>query len=690
MVAVASGEKGRWALWLPVMLGIGIAAYFGLRNEPPPWAGAGAAGGSIVLAVLLRRHVWLLPVLFGVSFVAIGFAAAQLRSWVVDAPVIERKLGPVAVEGRIVAVEIKGRGSRLTLDRLSIERLSAERTPGRIRLRGWREDAGTLRPGHRVSLLAVLHPPPGPAMPGAFDFSKQAYFLGIGGVGYAVRRPVVLSEEDSGGWRLAVGKLRHSLTQTILASLPGTPGAVAAALITGERGAIPDEVLDAMRDSGLAHLLAISGLHVGLIGGFIFFAVRLGLAVFERFALAFPIKKAAAFAAFAGCLGYLLISGATVPTQRAFVMLSLVLLAVVIDRNAISMNLVAWAAAAILLLAPESLESVSFQMSFAAVIALVAAYEALSSRRINREGGFRLLLKSGRYLGSVLLTTLIASVATAPFAAFHFNRLALLGILANLIAVPLAALWIMPLALVSLLAMPLGLEHWTLAAMGWGIDGVLAVAKWVQGLPGATYMAPAGPGWVLGVIVAGGLWLCLWRGRIRYFGVLPILIAVAGWLATDIPDILVSNDGRTIGIRTERGELVLPFGGRGFTVESWRRTVGLAPDGKGPPVESVPELQCDGQGCILRHKDRTVALVRDVAALEEDCRRADIVISRTGVQRWRCRGPGLVVDRFDIWRYGAHALYLKESGTRRRRVGEDGDRPWQRYPRSRWPDRRQY
>ncbi len=564
MSAVSSAERGRWALWLPVMIGVGIAVYFGLRKEPPLWSGPLVAIVSLVCAMLLRRRIWLQLLMCCLTFVALGFSAAQLRTWSVDAPVIQKKTGPVWIEGRVVAAEIRDAGSRLTLDNLSIGRLAQKRTPARVRIRGAREDAGTFAPGQRIRVLAVLHPPPGPAEPGAFDFSKRAYFEGLGGVGYAVRAPVLAVSAADGGWRVMIAKQRHSLTRAILEALPGTPGAVAAALITGERGAIPEEELSAMWDSGLAHLLAISGLHIGLIGGFIFFAVRLALASCERLVLAFPVKKLAALAAFFGCFFYLLISGSTLPTQRAFLMLSLVLLAVMIDRNAISMNLVAWAAAAILLLAPESLESVSFQMSFAAVIALVAAYEAVSTRRFEPMERRTPAMKGARYVGGVLLTTIIATVATAPFAAFHFNRLALLGVIANLIAVPLAALWIMPLALISLVFMPFGLEQWPLAAMGWGIEGVLSVARWVQALPGAATMLPSAPGWALGAVVIGGLWLCVWRSRLRVLGVLPVFVGIFGWSLSASPDIRVTADGKTVGLRTLDGDLVLPFGGRGL------------------------------------------------------------------------------------------------------------------------------
>ncbi len=683
IAGILARERSRWGLWLPVMLGLGIAVYFRLDEEPPLWAGPLALLICGASAVLLRSRPLLPLLLFCLMFTAIGFSAAQFRTSSVDAPVLKRKMGPVSIEGRILSVEPRDKDRRITLDSLGIDRLSGSRTPERIRLRVSQKDV-SLRPGDRVRLRAVLYPPSGPAAPGAFDFARTAYFQRIGAVGFAVRAPEITAPSESGGVELFIARLRYDLTQKILATLPGTAGAIAAALMTGERGAIPEETLAAMRDSGLAHLLAISGLHIGLIGGFIFFSIRLGLATWERAALYWPIKKWAAVAAFLGCLGYLLISGMTLPTQRAFLMLSLVLLAVLIERSAISMNLVAWAAAAILLLAPESLMSVSFQMSFAAVIALVAFYEAITARN-NRIGEPRIpMARAGRYLGGVLATTVIASLATAPFAVFHFNRLALLGVLANLVAVPLAALWIMPLALISFTMMPFGLEQWPLTMMGWGIEAVSTIARTVQGLPGAIALIPAVPVWTLGMIALGGLWLCLWRTGWRRAGVLPIVLGLAGWTQATPPDLFVSADGATAGVRTATGELVLPFGGRGFTIETWRRRAGLDATEKGPKPADIAGLRCDDLGCIYRKDGHRMALVRESAALAEDCARSDILISRSPVRRGRCSGPDVVIDRFDLWRNGPHAIFFEENRIRVESVGaRAGKRPWQIYPRSR-------
>lgn len=428
-------ERSRWVLWCPVLLACGIALYFQLAREPPMWIGPIMVGtltvGWLFVSVIRRNTV-----VFLLFFIPIlGFSASQLRTYIVSAPVLEKKLGPVWVVGTVIRWEPKSGGHRATLANLTIDRIAPEKTPSRVRItiKGSSQD---IRAGDKLRLRAVLYPPAGPAMPGAFDFARQAFFKGLGGVGYAVRKPEISEANPETGFATAIARFRQFLTERILSGLPGLTGSFAAALITGERGNIPEDVLSAMRESGLAHLLAISGLHIGLVAGILFFGCRFLLSTIEPLALHYPIKKWAAVCAFIGSFFYLLISGMTLPTQRAFLMLSLVLIAVLLDRRAISMNMVAWAACAILICAPESLFNVSFQMSFAAVVALVAVYESVSvSPRVGINAR-TFVWRVAFYLAGVLLTTLVAGIATAPFALFHFNQVALYGILANILAVP--------------------------------------------------------------------------------------------------------------------------------------------------------------------------------------------------------------------------------------------------------------
>jgi len=416
-----------------------------------------------------------------------------------------------------------------------------------------------------VRLRAVLQPPAEPAAPGAFDFARQAYFQRLGAVGYAFGGAEVLAPAgDPSLTGLWLHRLRDGVAVRVLEALPGESGAVAAALMTGVRGAIPEEVMAAMRDSGLAHLLAIAGLHMGLVAGLLFFALRAGLALVAGLVLRRPIKKWAACGAILGAFGYLLLTGGTVPTQRAFVMVSLVLVAVILDRRGLSLRPVAWAAVVVLALAPESLLSASFQMSFAAVIALIAGYEAIAERG-------RIALGERR----LALTSLIAGLATAPFALYHFNRIAWYGLLANLFAVPLTAFWIMPWALAAFTLMPFGAEGLALTPMGWGIDLLLAVARYVAALPGAVTLLPAMPTFGLVLVALGGLWLCLWRRRWRFGGLLPVALGLASIFLLRPPDVLATGDGRLLGVRGPQGELLLSTTrAKRFEAGIWQRRLG--------------------------------------------------------------------------------------------------------------------
>ncbi len=454
--------------------------------------------------------------------------------------------------------------------------------------------------------------------------------------------------------------------------------------LTGERGAIPKPVVDAMRDSGLAHLLAISGLHMGLVAGLLFFGVRAILALMPPLALYHPIKKWAALAAAAGALAYLLLVGATVSSQRAFLMVTVVLLAVLLDRSAISLRLVAWAALAILLVAPESLLSASFQMSFGAVTALIAGYEVVTLRRAGRAGEGGLSGRLGLYLAGVALTSVIAILATAPFAVYHFNRMAWYGLAANMVAVPLTAFWIMPWALLAFVLMPLGLEFLALHPMGWGIGAVIAVAQTIAALPGSVMPVKAMPLAGFALIITGGLWLCLWQRPWRLWGLGAVAFGLLSMLTVRPPDLLVSEDAKLMAVRDSEGRLWLSSSRRGgFTAETWLRRAGEA-DGlawpreatRGAPESTAP-LTCDSLGCVYRRDGWTVALAERGDALEEDCREAQVVISREPVSRHHCRGPEIVIDRFDLWRAGGHALWLSDDSVRVESVaGLRGARPW--------------
>ena len=414
-------ERERWPLWVPVLVGAGIGAYFWLTVEPPLWLGLAALGATAAAAMAAIRWQRLLPPAVAAAALALGFAAAQLQAWYVAAPVLERRLGPVAVEGRLVLVDPLPEGARLVIEPRAIERLDAAHLPARIRVR-LRHEAPGFVPGDDLRLRAVLLPPPPPSMPGAYDFQRRAWFDRLGAVGFALGAPERLAAPPGAGarsWRAAVEAVRTAVTERIRAALPGENGAIAAALIAGETHAIPPQDAGAFRDAGLAHILVIAGLHMGMVAAAAFFALRALFALIPALALRYNTKKWAAAGALLVVFLYLLLSGATVPSRRAFVMTGLVLLAVLVDRLSLSARAIAYAALAVMLLTPEAAAGPSFQMSFAAVAGLIAFYEAMRERLAQWHSHAGALRRCGLYLLGIAFTTVITTLATMPFTIYH-------------------------------------------------------------------------------------------------------------------------------------------------------------------------------------------------------------------------------------------------------------------------------
>lgn len=692
-ISTLLAERSRWFLWLPALLGGGIAFYFVLPTEPPLWSlrlGTGAAAAALL--ALGRRELWRYPLIALLAMLA-GLWLAAERSASVAAPVLQRPSGAVWIEGRVLEVEQRDAGHRVLLDQLVLGGLNEPATPRRIRI-SLPRDGEALWPGDRIRVRAMLSPPPEPAMPGAYDFARSAWFRQIGAVGYAITTPEAMPASEAAGWReaasLALSGWRQELTRRFASQAEGAGGAIAVALITGVRGPIPDSVDEAFRDSGLAHILSISGLHLTLVAGILFFAVRALLALSPYLALHFPIKKWAALAAICGAVAYTLLSGAALPTLRSLAMVMLALIAVLLDRRAITLRSVAWAALALLVLWPESLLDPGFQMSFAAVTALVAAFEHLAPKltQWRSEGGVMKIVLL--WLFGTMAASLVAGVGSSLIAVYHFNRIAEFSLIANLLAAPLVSFWIMPLAMIVFVLTPFGLEGFALTAMVWGVDLLIAIAEWIASWPNAVGHVAAMPAWALGAIAAGGLWLCLWQRRWRWLGVIGLALgSVSPWLV-DRPDMLISGDGRLSAARADDGRYYYLSGSvppKSFTGESWWQRLGAPPlypwpvlrrnDREGR-VGADGSLRCEMDGCTWRHAGFVVALPKRPGAIAEDCRSADAVIAMQMPIRYRCPAARIVIDRFDLWRNGAHALYLDHKGGIRivHVAATRGQRPW--------------
>jgi competence protein ComEC len=677
-------ERERWILWLPVGIGAGVALYFALPVEPPSWLGAalllaGTLAGSACAYRMVgaaRSRAAILAI--GLGAILLGFAMADLRADLVAAPALAER-GAYDVEtAQVLLVEERVRGQRLLLGAPAIAGLAPADTPATIRV-STRSGAPPLEPGDRIRLRAFLMPPSPPVEPGGFDFARHAYFMQLGAVGYALGPPEMLSRAEARSWSLALSALRQAIAERITEVVPGPAGAIGVALLVGLRGALPDEIWDQWAIAGIAHLLSISGLHLALVAGTLFFCARIALALAPPLALRLPTKKIAALLALTGAFGYLLISGAPVPTQRAFIMTTLMLIAVMIDRNPFSMRLVAFAALVVLLLEPETLLGASFQMSFGAVVALIAVYETGVARRPAAAGGldWRLVM----YVAGVALTTLVASAATTPFSIYHFSRFPTYGIVTNLIAVPLTGIWIMPWGMLGLLLIPLGLDGPCFVLMGYAIMAIIAAAAFVAALPGAALAVPRPPLAALLATVLGGLWLCLWRTSWRRLGLVGVVVGLLLTVLQQRPDLLIDARGQIVAVRLDDGRLALsPWKRDRWITESWLQGAGQDQQGAPWPEAggaAAGPLTCDALGCLVQRAGQLVALAREPEALEEDCARAALVISYPRIDR--CPNGTPLLGPRALRRAGGVALWLEATGIEVVTVREvRGERPWTR------------
>lgn len=592
-------ERDRWVLWAPVALAVGIALYFSLAVEPPLWLMA-----VLPLAAAAPLPLWRGPLLIGLLLIAAGFSVAQFRTYSVAAPVLDQPTGIFYLTGHVVAVEPVEKGQRVLLDRLSggpLYRVKLERV--RLRLRA---DYG-LKPGQEIALRAALMPPPAPSLPGGYDFTRAAWFQKIGAVGYGAGRPRIVGDSAEPGWRIALGRVRQRLRARIVGSIDEDGiGVVAAALITGQRGPVPPAILQSYRDAGLAHILVIAGMHLSMVAGLVLVVLRGLLAAIPPIALRYPIHKWTACGALGVTFGYLLISGSPVPTQRAFIMTSALLLAILLDRQPVSLRSISLGAMAVLLIQPEALMGPSFQLSFAAVYGLICGYEALGPAlarwRQSSQAWWKMPLL---YVGGILLTTQIAGTATAFYSLFHFNRYAVYGLLGNALAVPLVGFWVMPAALLAFCLMPFGLDEYGWRLMGAGLEQVTHVAVWVSHLPGATLNFPSMPPLSLVLFSLGAAWLLLWRTRWRLYGLSGMAAALAVILLHRPPDLLIDPTGKLVAFREADGRLHMPPGRAGKSLrQSWAQAAG---EGEGLPApESGQPASCDDKSCVLG--DRRIEL----------------------------------------------------------------------------------
>ena len=683
---LVEAQRGRAFLWSPVAFTLGVWVYFGLAQEPSLMIAGTLA--VVALILLVWRRVGLL-LLF--SLMLAGFAMATFRAQWVATPLLHATTGEVAVAGQLVDVNRQGSRLVLVLAPSAIDGLLPGDTPRRLRLSAFRNQ-GTPRPGDLVSAKARLQPLAGPVIPGGFDYGRQQYFEGIGGSG-RITSPMTIAAARA-GLRLrltgALQDIRTVINARITAILAGDTAAIAEALIDGERGTISRQLNTSFQASGLAHVLSISGLHMSLVAGGVFWLVRALLALFPAAALRWPIKKVAAAAALGAGLFYMLLAGSEVATQRSYIMIAVVFFAVLVDRPALSLRNLAIAALIILIMQPEAAIQASFQMSFLAVLGLAAFFEAWAERRRQRDDEVHisrtLANRSARKLGAAiaasLATTLVAGFMSSIPAAYHFGRIAPYGVIANGLAIPVVSLIVMPMGLISALLMPFGLEGWSLWVMGQGLDLTIAISDWVTTLPGAAAILPQQPVQAAMLSAFGAVYLALIKGRVRLVGILIIMAgAVLGTVRT-MPDILINRVASNVALVNGAGELVPMLARKDrFAVERW-----LVANGEEATPADAAKRQgwaCADLRCVAEVKGKSILAVMEGAKLPLDCTGVDIVIAGFPL-RENCRNVKTRIDRFSVWRSGTHALHIESNAVVTVTARDlQGERPWVVRPRPR-------
>lgn len=679
--AAAEVAPGRLMPWLPIGFGLGIVVYFAADREPVWGVAVALAAVMVTVAYRLRASPIGFPIAIGCAAVAMGFATAALKSRLIDHTILLAPAYGVSISGFVEAREERERSDRIVMRVAALEGPRLTERPEHIRLTVRKGAAPAV--GAFVSLKARLNPPASPFRPGGYDLARDLYFQRIGATGLALGRIDGLPAPVAPGLRLAfataVEAIRDAIDRRIRAAVNGDAGSIASALITGKRDALSTPVFDAMYISGVGHVLSISGYHMALVAGVVFFVIRAVLALFPALALRYAIKKWAAAGALAAATFYLVLSGAEVATQRSYIMTAVVLIGVMADRPTLTMRTIAVAALGVMLIVPEAVIHPSFQMSFAATLALIATYERgipWAATVPDTPLAARIALWGAREIAVLIIASLVAGFATTPYAAYHFHRMAPYGVVANLLAMPVISALSMPAGLLALLAMPFGFDAPLWRLMGVGIDWMVAVATWVTSLPGAVGYVPAfGAGAVL-LATAGLIVVCLLRSPLRFAGTGLVVAGCAAAAMTVRPDIMVSAGGDVVAVRGAEGRLsAIKFGSDTLSVREWLAADG---DARAPTDRAVAAgFACDPDGCVARLPDGTaVAVSRTAAAFADDCARAALIITLR-VAPADCAAT--VIDRATLRSSGAMALTYRNGHFEAVSARPEGlDRPWTR------------
>lgn len=646
---------------------VGIAIYFALPFEPAMgsvFLGAVLLGALLWLTRHTVRDIWIWGAL--ALAIAFGLGRATWQTQSVETPRLPSFERSYDVSGWVESIAASGKGVRWHIVVDDMSRMSRDETPKKVRIRLGAKHKEAAVAGDYVQVRAMLSAPPGPIVPNGYNPAKRAFFEQVGGFGYAVSIPQVTPFTDEGGIKRRIAHLRYKLADRIYNVAPEETAGLQVALLTGVRRYIPPEQTEALRVAGLAHILAISGLHMGLLAGSAFFVFTYLLVLIAPLSRRYDVRKFAAGLGIIAATAYLILSGASVATQRAYIMAVIVFLAVILDRQAISVRSVSIAAFLTLMLHPEALVSVGFQMSFAAVLALVVVYRTWQDYKpIRARGGFVARVRNNAV--SLSVTSLVAGAATAGFALFHFGRIAKYGLVGNLLAMPIFTFAVMPLGIIALLAIPFGLEKWPLWAMGQSVAQLVHISEWIEGWDGALMQVRAAPGWVIAAYGLAFILVLLGRWRGRVIGGALMAACFVGWSFNSIPDIRISEDGRVAFWETSEFQRLIvtseradSYGRDQFAEKAGRADVDVLAMAKS-------EAPCDALACRFLVKGKTVSILNHPSEARVECAASDLVILTV-----RDVGPEVrrlcqaeLIDGRALRQSGAQELYVTDKGIRR-------------------------
>ena len=692
---VTEWEERRVFLWLPVAAGAGVLLYLAADREPVLWLPVLLLAGSVAAAILVRAKPLPFCLAMGAAALVGGFVSAELRSLRVATPMLDR-IRIVKLQGLVEEVDLRQVGARFILRLDGFGDLDQRHRPARVRLTTRRSDP--LAAGQAVALTARLLPPSRAAYPGGYDFARDAYFSGLGAVGSVLGRTTVAALPASSlaqDGAMAVDRFRNALATRVSTAVGGgDTGAIAAAMVTGKRDLLSADGREIIRQAGIFHIITIAGVQMTLVAGLLFGGTRRLLACSRTLALRYPIKVWAAAVAIAGAVAYDILTGSRIGTQRALFMTMIVLGAVLVGRRALTMRNLAFAALAVILLEPETIAGASFDLSFAAVAALIALQEHHARRDPvdpdpyavparpepqSSAGLLRRIERFGRHGARLLLATAFASAATASFMAADFHELSPYVLVGNPLTLTIIEVFAVPGALLGTVLYPLGLDAWVWQWVGLGIRIVMGAAGLLAAAPASTVHLRSFAPWALPCLALAVCSCVIWRTALLRVTAVPWLaLGLLGAASGPRYDLVVAPTGEAAALRGSDGRLAVVGKGNAFTAEQWLRAdgdpreVGLK---VGPALVSA-NGRCDESGCVAPGLGgQVLSLVTDRSAFEEDCRRADIVVTAL-LAPASCAAP-LVVDRSTLEETGALGFVYRNGGWIRdtaRAVGED--RPW--------------